>query len=329
MKKIVSALLLIWWVRLLWNSNSGLHIYGILCLLSLSLLHVEVLQNFLKLKDAVSKISVKDNANCQFDIVLNIDEILKNEILINYLNSDVFDNKKYKKNFLLKKAQDNAKKMIKNWDITNTIQINIKNWNIYKNWNIIFEDTFYHDMVFLPGPSNIRIFLINWYLKLQIWNLWSWSINKIKNSNVYKNAYDLASIPLMYYMPKLNISKKHLNIVDEGMDEFYSNDWKGRSNERKVWHRQLYKDLEDYFTINAFPEEFVYGKKERSIIDRFYEKWIQILNEQNIKVENYNDFRMRRHMTTFSNNLLSVTVSDWNKRYEEIYKENSSGYEKN
>lgn len=287
----------------------------------------------------------QNNTNCKFEFNFKVLEILNDKKLEEYFNSDCFE----ENNNLLKEIISNWKKLIKDWKIKQEVEINIKNWNIYKDWNIKFEDNIYHE-IFIPYNLDnynedyhhphtwitIRIIIINGLLKLQLWNFRAWNFNTIYtdsfwnyNYDTYKNFYDLVNIPIIYYFNYLNISKKHLNIVAEWIEWYYNSKGERFSKEWTVKRKQLHIDLNNYFYLNSFWEDDTIDKKYQDILLDFSKKSDNIFNNQNIEINDYRDessyaFNLW-YMTSFSHKYLELKVYDLNEWYEG-YKKSSCWY---
>lgn len=174
--------------------------------------------------------------------------------------------------------------------------------------------------------------LINWLIKLQIWQFEEWDMNIIAEKlwweyKTYKSFYDITTIPLMYHLHYLNISKKHLNIVAEWIDWYYSKKWVMNSEEwAKKW-RELHIDLDSYNYTNSFSDDDQLDKKWMEIYSIFSKKSSKILEEEGIEVNDYWDsssiaFHLW-HLTTFTNDYINIEVSDLNLWYKDYQKSTS------
>lgn len=348
MKKIFVIISIVWWFYLLSDRDSSVHIYWIilLCVGLYLTFSNHLFQIYKKIAEGRSYSTKKDDTNCNFSIHIKLEKILNHSLLKKYFSSDCFE----KNNTLLADIKKNASKLIKDEKIHEDVKINIKGGNIYKNGELVFEDNFYHD-VSIPFDLEtfeekdyrqsywviIRILLINGILKLQVWNFEPWEMNIISTENIaweyhtYRSFYDLVSIPLMLYLPSLNINKKHLNIVPQWIEGYYAKDWKTRSEEwGKEW-RQLHLDLKDYAFFNSFWEDDDSDWSEMKILESFWIRARGMLEEQNIEVTEYDDFDSRHifglgYLTKFKTQYLDVEVSDLNRWHEDNYKKYSSGY---
>jgi len=342
-------ILIYFWIIFIWfyvvSSNySWNHIYWIMIIvLWFYLIFNKLIWAIIKsINNKLSLNRNQNNTNCEFDFKLNILEILNDKKLEEYFDSSCFE----KNNKLHTKIIKNWKKLIKDWRIKQEIILNIKNWNIYKNWKIDFADTFFYE-IFIPynlntynekdynsmGWITIRIVVINWILKLQLWNfLSSWDFNKIYTDSIwdtYQNFYDLVKIPIIYYFYYFNISRKHLNIVPQWIEWYYNSEWKMFSEKWKKQWRQLNIDLDNYSYL-SWLEDDTLDKRYDEITNDFLEKANNILENQNIIIDNNDDdiasnFNLW-HATSFIHKYLTLEVYDFNYRYEEYYKINTCWY---
>ena len=149
--------------------------------------------------------------------------------------------------------------------------------------------------------------------------------------DTYKNFYDLISIPIIYKLFYLNISKKHLNIIAEWIEWYYNKNWKLFSDEWKKQRQTLHADLEKYYYLNSYTEDDTIDDKWNKYTEEFNNKSEEILNQQKITIKDYNDDYWSQknfwYIDDISNEYISIEIANLNAWFEN-YQKNTCWYVK-
>jgi len=354
MKKIIPFLIILLWITLflIWQELISLFwVIGMLLWLYLMFINQIKKENT---NEKIKNIINSNKSNCEFNIKFNIEEILNHDILKSYFNSDFFIKKD-----ILEKIKKNAKILIEKGKIKENIQIRIKNLNIYKNWELDFDDTFYHK-IFIPQYNlnlkeykeddshnprtwiTIRILLINWLLKLQIWRFEHCKMNSISivNNKNYKykshfNYFNIINIPIIYLLPDLTIPEKFLNIQGHSFNyleikEFKKNKIKPTDKNINKFiqdkNQQLKQDIKDYYYLNSILKDETFTKlndKSFEISYKFNIKSSKIINDKKVKIiiDDHNNPWDRNDsiFTDFETKYLNIEVINREKWFYEQY----------
>lgn len=343
MKKTVWIIILFWGFILLKSEDTSLHIYGFISVIIAIFSYVN--HKLEQPRSALRNDTIADNTNCAIYITLQLMEILDHPILKKYF-SHWFDKKTHAN---IKKS---AEKMIEESIIKNKIQINIKKWNIYKDWELVFEDNIYH-AIFIPyglksfkeehfsrrSGITIRLVLVNGSLNLQLGEFNPETFNIVKTTNIgdqdyktYKSFYTLVSIPLLYQSPLLGISRKHLNIVAEWIEEYHLRD---ATDKEKIWvekWQELHRDLYDYLYLISTKYEDPADDRSIKIMNSFQKKSRSILLEQGIELETRDDDYYDRvnfwYIEDIHSKFMDLRIIDLNSWFHNNYQKDSSSYTK-
>lgn len=354
--KIISVWIFIFWLYLL-NFNASLIIWVILIIFSLyAFPQKNILKWFKELYKKINQSSTESNNNFWLNIDINIREILNNselQVFFEKHKKNLYKSKTHKE--FIEEIIENFKKKYhkRDTDLTKIgkeyyyVKFNIKNNNIYQNWQIKFEDNIY-DSIFIPYNLeaeekfntiwtwvSIRLLVVNWLLKLQIWRFTDWVIDNIIHTeklwndeyHTYKEYYDIAIFPLRYFT-FLNLPKKYWNIEASGIEWYYL-------KENKEWvpeRQELHRDLGKYQHLQSFWEDDQLDNQAWDIINEFNIKKERILKENSFESDNNNDDyftqQHRWHIEEFNNKFMKINIVDYNDRIERTYKKSSSNYEK-
>lgn len=343
MKKTVWIIILFWGFILLRSDDTSLHIYGYISvtIAVFSYINYRLIQPL----SALSNDTIANSTNCAFYITLHLTEILDHPVLKEYF-SHWFDKK------TLTNIKRSAEKMIQESKIKNKIQINIKNWNIYKDWALVFEDNIYH-AIFIPydlsrfkeedfsrrSGITIRLVLVNGSLNLQLGEFNSETFNIVNTTNIgsqdyktYKSFYNLVSIPLLYLSPLLGISKKHLNIVAEWIEEYFLSD---APLKEKIWvekWQELHRDLYNYMYLISTKHDAHADDRSIKTMTSFQEKSRSILLKQGIELDTGDDDYYNRinywYIQDIHSQYMDLRIIDLNSWFHNNYQKDSSCYTK-
>ena len=187
-----------------------------------------------------------------------------------------------------------AARLLKNYQtkymtdaVVHSVKFNIKNNLLWKNGEIDFTDSIYHE-VFIPyddpsdsqkivGPGDcseiifrslnpegihagvtIRIFVVNGIIKLQIGKFsksLSPDVTK-KGLDVYKTFETITSFPLLYFSYQHRIPENYLNLSAYATDSWQRHQKGEKTDMAKDW-KDVVKDVADYNYVCSAADEYV------------------------------------------------------------------------
>lgn len=290
----------------------------------------------------ITKISTSEKkSNCTIELKFNIEEILKDKIF-----DQLFEKLSKKKDFKFKNKEDwanqiiaNYKKKFKKDQPLEEVRFNIKNNMLWKNGEIDFNDSIYHEITIpykyeqneeeddfftshIDETLTIRVFVVNGIIKLQVGNFskeFSPEVIK-KGLDVYKTHHTLSSFPLMYSTQ--DIPESYLNLSMYATNSYYEH-LKGTDKDfTKDW-KEINKEMRDYNYIFGLDdnEEIKNMNKFTKIVKYFNEKKENWIKEQGFKNpfardEGEDDYFasefLRDNNIFYTNKSLSVFVANHN-----------------
>lgn len=299
-----------------------------------------------------TRLSASQKSNCMLELKFNIEEILKDQIF-----DQLFTKLSKKKDFKFENKKDwakqitcNYKKKLKNDQPLEQVKFNIKNNTLWKNGEIDFNDSVYHE-ISIPYHYNeneedddfftsdidksltIRVFAVNGIIKLQIGNFskkFSPEVIK-KGFDVYKTYYTITSFPLMYSTQ--DIPENYLNLSMYATNSYYDHLENLDKNCTKDW-KKINKEMVDYnylFVLDK-DEGIKNMKKFTKIVKYFNEKkenWIKEQNFENPFAKDddddyYDD--LKSNNIYFTNKYLSIFIADYNDLKEKREKHTYTDY---
>ncbi|MDD5146054.1 MAG: hypothetical protein PHF44_04405 [Candidatus Pacebacteria bacterium] len=273
--------------------------------------------------------------------IAKIKEEWKNKLIENY-------KKKY--NNSIDFTSDNVRYI---WE---KVKFNIKNNILWKDGKIFFNDFLVHevsipyeynnegeeDYSFLQFPAevNIKIFVVNGIIKLQVGNFDKFSTPKFLRKEglaIYQTNFTIATFPLMY--AHYGIPNNYLNPCFQATDsywEFMSGKLDKDVDWRKDWKR-INKEMQDYEYIS---NQFANGKfninnsKTTKIGVGFAKKlleWRKVnkdfkSNEDKTDDEGYVPDFLKDDHTEYTNKYLHISLFDYNMAKENKAKYTFSDY---
>lgn len=319
----------------------------ILLIWTLSRLFGYNLQRLIKGIDEINNYSqLEKKCNVILEIKLVIEEILNSPAV-----SELFD--RLKENEIIKNKNrkdwitnlvENYKKKFDKENPLEEIRFNIKNNVLWKNGEIDFNDSVYHEIfipyeykngkeeeeksLFTPDINiglSIRVFIVNGILKLQIGNFSKELSSEVikKGLDVYKTYETITSFPLMYFHWQYKIPENYLNLSMYATDSYYQNLIKETKGDfTKDW-KEINEDVRDYNYVCSIADQYVDDSSRwEKIIKRFDEKKNLILKENNFKDpfarddddDYYDDYRSNN--VYYLNNFMSVFIANYNDNKE-------------
>jgi len=331
---ILAVLLLVWFIMRLFGYNLA-----------------KLAEGFGEISNASS---MDKNCNCVLEFHLNIEEILKDSIF-DFLFKKIREEKhgvvgsltekntkKFIKSFKnkeewLKTIIENYKKKYKTKEPIENIKYNIKNNLLWKNGEIDFNDSIYHEIsipyFYKEGEEEessflaskiyesleIRIFIVNGIIKLQIGDFSKEVSPEVikKGLDVFKTHHTVTFFPLMYSI--FDIPENYLNLsmyatesfnkMKKGEEKDFTKDWK-----------EINRELADYKYLYSFPEEGQINKRFTKIIKEFNEKKEEWLKKEEFKNpfardesnDDYFDREFRDNNIYYVNKYLRIFVADHN-----------------
>lgn len=249
------------------------------------------------------------NCNVFIELGINYDQVLKHPVM-----DDLF--KKLKEDKIVTETDQGAwiNTLIENYKSKyrtdgshEKIKFNIKNNLVWKNEKIDFNDSVYHE-IFIPYTNgdneenlflvpkiqkglNIRIFIVNGIIKLQIGDFSKKYSPKMLREGplaVYQTYETVTSFPLMYFSYQHKIPEKYLNL-----SAYATESWKDFWTDRKTNDKrntmtsdwvELNKEIRDYNYVCDVADESIDDKgRWKKIIKSFDQKKNQWLEKEGFK----------------------------------------------
>lgn len=285
---------------------------------------------------------LEKKCNVVLEIKINIEEVLKHKAV-----SELFERLKKQKN-IEKKSKDewikdllhSYKKKFDKKETLEEVKFNIKNNVLWKNGEIDFNDSVYHE-VFIPYNLDefekkelspyiytgltIRVFIVNGIIKLQIGDFAKEVSPEVikKGLDVYKTHETIASFPLMYFHWQHKIPENYLNLSMYATDSYYKHLKGDKEDFTKDW-KEINKEIRDYNYVCSIADEYVEDRgRWEKIVKEFDEKKDKMLKENDFKDpfardENddyyYDDWRDNN--VYFINKLMTIFVANYNENKE-------------
>lgn len=279
------------------------------------------------------------NCNCKLEFTINLEKVIKHptiDRLFNQLQKKTIVAPSIQKEDWQKTMLDNYKKKFSRENMEEgenleEVRFNIKNNLVWKNGDIDFNDSIYHE-IFIPykykdGEEDvigiplieigitIRLFIVNGIIKLQIGNYSKDFTTKMLNSMVYQTYDTITSFPLMYFSYLHKIPEKYLNL-----SAYATESWKNRHTENYKkskdftadW-KKLIKEIRDYNYVCSVADEYI-GNRKRwdTIVAGFEKKKSEWLEKENFKNPFPIDDDFKMNNLYFVNKYLSVFIVNYN-----------------
>ena len=309
-----------------------------------------------RLAKGIGEITTHSNleakCNCALEFRIAIEEVLKHpsvDRLFNQLQKKSVVAASVQKEDWIKTVLDSYK-MKYGRENLEEVKFNIKNNSVWKNGDIDFNDSVYHE-IFIPyeyrdgkeeenrpylTPAieigiTIRLFIVNGIVKLQVGDFSKEYTSNMLNNMVYQTYDTITSFPLMYFSYHHRIPENYLNL-----SAYATESWKNRHADKDKkpidltsdW-KELNRELRDYNYVCSLADEYVANTKRwDTIVAGFEEKklaWLEKENFRNQFVNGDDDPYDDLHMNNFyfANSYLSVFVINHNyfkeKRERYVY----------
>jgi hypothetical protein len=229
-------------------------------------------------------------------LTINLDEVLNHRAV-----SELYE--KLQRKGITKEAsrEDWIKRLLQNYrdkfkasDPSETVKFNVKNNLVWKNGQIDFNDSIYHEFFipydYVPGHDadnerplltpkihvglSVRLFLVNGILKLQIGDFSKDVSPDVTREGlaVYKTHETITSFPLMYFSHRLRLPENYLNLSMYATEAYYQHQKDIKGDFTKDW-KEICKDVADYNYVCSVADEYVEDRSKWEKIEaRFQEK---------------------------------------------------------
>ena len=276
--------------------------------------------SFKKISSDVANSKIERNSNIAIELKINVAEVLKHEV-VSQLYEKIKHEKKivkfgskekwidilienYKEKYDCKvdyitKESNKFPNVRCIWDI---VKFNIKNNILYKNGELDFDDSIYHE-IFIPyeyisakdeeerfghridsDGIKIRVFVVNGFIKLQVGNFDKATTPKFIREEglaVYLTYFTVTSFPLIYIDQTTPVN--YLNLSMYATDSYCDSLLSGKGGDWARDWKEINKEIREYSYIkNRFADDNPTGDgRLTKYYQKFHKKGLELLVKEN------------------------------------------------
>jgi hypothetical protein len=270
----------------------------VLLIIAVSTLFGRRIRRFAEAVDAITKFTeLERRCNCELEIDIGMERVLQHKSLAELLErmrskGTIKDG--MSKDEWLARLFENYKQENKNSNGLETVRFNIKNNVLWKNGEIDFRDTIYHE-IFIPFEAGakrptfafvpeidvgitIRVLVVNGILKLQFGNFSKEMSPDADGSSCYRRYETVTSFPLINFSYRHRIPENYLNLSMYATNSY----WEKRKSKKGDWLKDwqaVVKDVADYKYVCSVADEYVSNRRRWDKItkrfDQIRDEWLK------------------------------------------------------